>query len=75
MVEVHAFATLKKHLPEGGKAELEIEPGATVDDLARRLDIPINEVKIVMRNGRHVELRDTVHDGDRVAFFPAVGGG
>lgn len=74
-VEVHAFATLKKLLPENGSAQVEVEPGTTVEDLARSLDLPLGEIRIVMRNNRHVELETVVEDGDRVAFFPAVGGG
>jgi len=73
-VEVHAFATLKKLLPDG-EAQVEVEPGTTVHDLARSLNLPLDEIRIVMRNNRHVEMEAVVEDGDRVAFFPAVGGG
>ena len=47
----------------------------TAADLARRIGIPPEEVKIVMINSRQCDLDSPVHDGDRVAYFPAVGGG
>ncbi len=44
-------------------------------DLADRLGLPRAEIKIVMLNGRRAGLEAEVRDGDRVSFFPAVGGG
>jgi molybdopterin converting factor small subunit len=46
-----------------------------VADLLFRLGIPSNRVKIVMRNGVHSQLGSPLADGDRLALFPAVGGG
>lgn len=47
----------------------------TVVDLARSIGLPVPEIKIVMINGRRHEMDALVKDGDRVGFFPAVGGG
>lgn len=44
-------------------------------ELAIRVGLPPAEVKIAMINGRSRPLDEAVADGDRVAFFPAVGGG
>jgi len=49
--------------------------GESVRDLLARLGIPPKEVKIVMLNGLAAPLDAPVKDGDRVAFFPPVGGG
>jgi molybdopterin converting factor small subunit len=43
--------------------------------LAAVIGIPRSEIKIVMVNGRQSALSTLVRDGDRVAYFPAVGGG
>lgn len=51
------------------------ETSLTAEALARRIGIPPEEVKIVMINSRQCELDSPVHNGDRVAYFPAVGGG
>ena len=61
------------------------DPGMSVDiseygelsaeALADAIGIPRSEIKIVMVNGRQSALSTVVRDGDRVAYFPAVGGG
>ena len=50
---------------------LSISAGA----LAEKIGLPLEEIKIIMLNGRHAKLEQTVSDGDRVGYFPAVGGG
>lgn len=47
----------------------------TVQHLALHLGLPLSEIKIAMVNGRQHDLACPVQDGDRVAYFPAVGGG
>ena len=54
---------------------VELAEGGTARDLALHLGLPLDDIKIVMINGRHASLDTPLHDGDRVAFFPAVGGG
>lgn len=44
-------------------------------ELAEKIGLPLEEIKIVMVNGRHAGLEQTVNNGDRVSYFPAVGGG
>ena len=47
----------------------------TAASLLQRLGIELNLVKIIMVNGE-IKGKDTLlKDGDRVAFFPPVGGG
>jgi len=47
----------------------------TTRQLAEKIGLPADEIKIVMLNGRHTDLKQTVNDNDRVSYFPAVGGG
>ncbi len=61
--------------PETGLIVVPDESLRTAGDLARRIGLPEQEIKIVMINSRQCELDSPVHDGDRVAYFPAVGGG
>ncbi|WP_294557909.1 MoaD/ThiS family protein [uncultured Mailhella sp.] len=63
--------------PENGLVfELkEGESSLAARDVARRMGIPPEEITIVMINSRQSDLDGTVNDGDRVAFFPPVGGG
>lgn len=54
---------------------LDMPEGTSVRELARHIHVPPEEIKIVMINGCQSEGSDTLRDGDRVALFPAVGGG
>ncbi len=77
-VEIRVFATLRRYLPELGIGEpkiLDVPEGTTVGELCRLLGIPLEEVKVIMRNSRQVEPDEVLADGDRVAFIPHVGGG
>ena len=51
------------------------EGPATAGELAEKIGLPLGEIKIVMLNGRGAGLDQAVNDGDRVGYFPAVGGG
>ncbi|MDR2141896.1 MAG: MoaD/ThiS family protein [Deltaproteobacteria bacterium] len=77
-VSVRLSTTLRRLVPGYKPAEgleIEIETGSLALDLARRLNLPPEEIKIVMLNGRRVNLETPLAEGDRVGFFPAVGGG
>jgi len=77
-VEVTVFATLRRYmpgLPVGGSRQIDVQPGTTVGQLMLTLNLPPEEVRVVMRNHRHAELEDPVEDGDRIAFIPPVAGG
>lgn len=56
------------------------EPGfagesPTATKVAEVLGIPLAEIKFVMINGRQMPMDTILNEDDRVAFFPAVGGG
>ena len=44
-------------------------------DIIAKLDIPPEEVSILLINGFHQKPESPVKDGDVVALFPPVGGG
>ena len=73
MVEVRLFAGLR----EGrGKVQvLDVADIAVAGDIIRRLEIPAEEVAILLINGFHQKPETPVKDGDIVAIFPPVGGG
>ena len=77
-VEVVVFATLRKYMPDlklGESKFVTIPRDTSMAELRDLLKLPAEEVKIVMRNNRHAEMYDLAHDGDRIAFIPAVAGG
>lgn len=77
-VYVKLSTTLRRavpgYAPERGLV-LELDGARTAGDVARHLHLPLDDIKIVMVNGTHASLDRSLADGDRVAFFPAVGGG
>ncbi len=77
---VKLSTTLRQYLPQYDPEkglELDIDSGTQISalDLAGQLGIPIGEIKFVMLNGRYQPIQTALHPDDRVAYFPAVGGG
>ena len=73
MVEVRVFATLRE-----GREKITMLPPegiAVAGDVLRLLDIPSQEVSILLINGFHSKPEDAVKDGDILSLFPPVGGG
>jgi len=73
-VVLKCYATLAKYQPSNPEST-PIQEGKTVMDLIDELKIDPKEVKVCFLNGRSVPFETQLHDGDRVALFPAVGGG
>lgn len=48
---------------------------ATIIDIVNEIGIPDYEICIVLINGQHASLHDTLHDGDVVSLMPLMGGG
>ena len=73
MIEVRVFATLRQ-----GRDKVTMLPPegiTTAADILSRLNIPAEEVSILLINGFHQKPESPVKDGDIVALFPPVGGG
>ncbi|MCF8085792.1 MAG: MoaD/ThiS family protein [Desulfohalobiaceae bacterium] len=73
LVSVKLYATLRGYQPRDGV--LEIEEGASVQEVLHSLGVPVEEAKVVFVNGRHASLDQGLQQGDKLAAFPAVGGG
>lgn len=77
-LKVLLAATLRKYLPDYDPASgfaMEINAGATVREVAQRLGIPEEEVKLIMVNGVGSKWETRLLGDERVALFPPVGGG
>ncbi len=63
-----------------GEMRLELEPGSTIADVVAKLGIPLNEVFLVLLNGRDVtptlrgplNVDEFLEDGDVIAFSGPV---
>ncbi|MFZ5649511.1 MAG: MoaD/ThiS family protein [Bacillota bacterium] len=78
ILEVRVFGGLEKRMPGaiyGKPIEMNVPGGTTVADLLRMLKIPEQDVFTTLVNGIHSNREYTLNPGDRVAFFPPVGGG
>lgn len=72
-LEVRCFAGLMPKKPLHG--QLDMPDGATVSQVMVVLGLAEEDVKLVIINGVHADFGRTLHDRDRLAFVPAVGGG
>jgi molybdopterin converting factor small subunit len=76
-VTVRLYATLRRYGPEGGRLpfRVEVEEGASVQSLLRRLGIPPKLSKLAFVNSvaRADDFR--LSDGDEVGLFPPIAGG
>ncbi|MFW6081673.1 MAG: MoaD/ThiS family protein [Desulfosalsimonas sp.] len=77
-LEVYLYASLAKYLPNnaaGKCVRVSVPEGSTAGEVLEQLNVPEKEVKIAFVNGVRMGLEAVVADGDRVGFFPPVGGG
>ena len=72
-ITVKLFATLRRfHVKE---FPLEISEGTTVGQVIETLELPDDEVAIIMINGISKKREVILLEQDVLALFPAVGGG
>ena len=55
--------------------ECEYRGRITVLQVLSEFSIPITEVGVLIRNGRHIEFDTELFEGDVCSIFPKVGGG
>ena len=74
IVRLKLMGVLKAKTPEDG--QLDLEDGATIEDVLHALDVPVESVQIFTVNGSLERDRGRVlSDGDELSVLPpAVGG-
>jgi sulfur carrier protein ThiS len=75
-IELCSF--LRKYVSDYDPAkgiELGISEGVRVEQAIRQLDIPFEEVKIIVVNHKAVKPDHLLKEGDRVGLFTVVTGG
>ncbi len=73
IVEVRLFATFRQGRFK--KQQLEFAQGCHMTDLLGQLDIPAEEVGILLVNGRDSSPDCVLSENDQVSIFPTLGGG
>ncbi len=77
-IKVKLYATLRKYKEDvslGESFSLKTSPNSKVIDLINKLDIPKDEVQIVLINGNKKDLETKLSENDLVVLFPKLGGG
>ncbi len=78
-IELNLFASLARYAPaktgSHGHLILDAAEGTTIMELLKRLELPIDKIKMVFLNGLHATGDEILRDGDRVGVFPPVAGG
>ena len=78
LVHVKLFATLRRYRPGlkiGEAFPVKLPADATVEQLARHLDLPRSEVKVIFVNGVVRGPDHVLAEEDELCIFPSVGGG
>ncbi len=73
IVQVRLFATFRQGRFK--KQQLELTDRSHMTDLLEQIDIPAQEVGILLVNGRDSSLDCKLSENDQVSIFPTLGGG
>ena len=75
-VQIKCFATLSKEevCDYHDATTYELDEGATVAELAKKVDVDPEEVKIIFVNNKQAQMDHVLSDGDQVALAPKTGG-
>lgn len=77
-VDLLLYATLAARVPgisAGKPTTMHVDRETKVGELVESLSIPRDAVHLVFVNGKIATSEQRLHQGDRVALFPPVGGG
>jgi molybdopterin synthase sulfur carrier subunit len=78
-IEMNLFASLARYMPDKtsshGHRVMETVDGITIVEILKRLDVPLDKVKVIFLNGVHAKGEEILKEGDRVGVFPPVAGG
>jgi len=72
-ITVKLFASFRKD--RFITANREVAVGTCIAEVISMLQIPAAEIGTIMLNNRHADPGQQLHEGDRLALFPLVGGG
>lgn len=70
---VKLFANLREN--RENEQYMDLVEGARPKDIIEQLGIPLEDVAIIMINGKRVKPDSKLEENDTLAIFPPVGGG
>ncbi len=77
-IQVKLFASLVKYLPENVDKDawvVDAEEHVILNDFLKKLNIPMDKVKLIFHNGVHATGNEILKDKDRIGLFPPIAGG
>jgi len=79
IIEAKIFSSLRHYLPISerllGGGKWDIPEGSTVAQVLIMLNLPGNEIKTILINGRKANMETVLKEGDVLAVFPIIMGG
>jgi hypothetical protein len=79
IIEAKIFSSLRHHLPtsehrlDGDKWE--VMEGSSAGEVLKMLNLPEEEVRTILINGRKADKCSILRDGDLFHVFPLIAGG
>jgi sulfur carrier protein ThiS len=80
MTQINVTFILKGHLmwyPKDRKKIhiLSVDENAKIADVLDSLNVPAEQIKLVLRNGQTVDMNDKMDEDDEVEIIPIIAGG
>lgn len=76
IVEIHLiWGNHEKNLKEDKARWVQLKEGALVEELLIQLNIPVQEIGLIVINGFVARFDTPVKQGDRIQLFPHIQGG
>lgn len=79
IIEVKVFSSLRHYIPNSERRvdrdKWEVEDGASVEQVLKMLDLPDEEVRVLLINGRNAKKESILQEGDVLHVFPPMAGG
>jgi sulfur carrier protein ThiS len=73
-IDLKLFASLARHAPANAQ-NYPIPRGTTIAQLLEKIQVPLQDIKLIFVNGVRVEPHHPLNGGERVGLFPPIGGG
>lgn len=70
---VKLYATLQQNRKDS--YELDLQTESTVRDVLKTLNIPEEDIGVIMVNNRSGTFKQQLFDGDRITLIPPIDGG
>ena len=79
IIEAKIFSSLRHYLPMSerllGGEKWDIPEGSTVAQVLILFNLPANEIRTILINGRKTDMETVLKEGDILAVFPMMMGG